>query len=142
MSRITLNSGTQHQYTPSGTDIQGNVHLDKLSDVTVTSVQNNQILKYDSTQNQWVNTSTGAVTTLDSLSDVVITSVSDGQVLKYDNATSRWVNGTDSASVAMADITDVTITSLTNGQVLQYNSTTTEWENTDVVANSVDGGTY
>ncbi len=105
MSRITLNQGTQHQYTPSGSDIEGNVHLDKLSDVTVTSVQNNQILKYDSSQNQWVNTSTGAVTSLDSLSDVTITAVS-------------------------------------NGQSLQYNSTTSQWENADIVANSIDGGTY
>jgi len=92
MSRITLNSGTQHQYTPSGSDIEGNVHLDKLSDVTVTSVQNNQILKYDSSQNQWVNTSTGAVTSLDSLSDVTITAVQDGQSLQYNSTTSQWEN--------------------------------------------------
>ena len=92
MSRITLNQGTQHQYTPSGSDIEGNVHLDKLSDVTVTSVQNNQILKYDSSQNQWVNTSTGAVTSLDSLSDVTITAVSDGQSLQYNSTTSQWEN--------------------------------------------------
>ena len=92
MSRITLNSGTQHQYTPSGSDIEGNVHLDKLSDVTVTSVQNNQILKYDSSQNQWVNTLTGDVTSLDSLTDVVITAVADGQSLQYDSATNKWVN--------------------------------------------------
>lgn len=92
MSRITLNQGTQHQYTPSGSDIEGNVHLDKLSDVTVTSVQNNQILKYDSSQNQWVNTSTGAVTSLDSLSDVTITAVQDGQSLQYNSTTSQWEN--------------------------------------------------
>ena len=92
MSRITLNQGTQHQYTPSGSDIEGNVHLDKLSDVTVTSVQNNQILKYDSSQNQWVNTSTGAVTSLDSLSDVTITAVSDGQSLQYNSTTNQWEN--------------------------------------------------
>ncbi len=105
MSRITLNSGTQHQYTPSGTDVQGDVNLNKLRDVTVTNVQNNQILKYDSTAAQWVNTSTGAVTSLDSLSDVTITAVQDGQSL-------------------------------------QYNSTTGKWENADIVAASVDGGTY
>ena len=105
MSRITLNQGTLHQYTPSGQDIQGEIILDRLRDVTVTNVQNNQILKYDSTASQWVNTSTGAVTTLDSLSDVTITAVS-------------------------------------NGQSLQYNSTTSQWENADIVANSIDGGTY
>ena len=92
MSRITLNQGTIHQYTPSGQDIEGQVHLDKLSDVTVTNVQNNQILKYDSTTSQWINTSTGEITDLDSLSDVVITSVQDGQSLQYDSATGNWVN--------------------------------------------------
>jgi hypothetical protein len=92
MSRITLNQGTLHQYTPSGQDIQGEIILDRLRDVTVTNVQNNQILKYDSTASQWVNTSTGAVTTLDSLSDVTITAVSNGQSLQYNSTTSKWEN--------------------------------------------------
>jgi len=105
MSRITLNQGIQHQYTPSGTDIQGQVHLDKLSDVTVTNVQNNQVLKYNSSLSQWVNVTTGSITNLDDLADVVITSVQ-------------------------------------NDQSLQYNSTTGKWENADIVASSIDGGTY
>ena len=88
-----------------GGDVQSSINLDKLSDVTVTSVQNNQVLKYDSSQSQWVNTSTGVITALDDLSDVVITSVQ-------------------------------------NNQSLQYNSTTGKWENADIVASSVDGGTY
>jgi hypothetical protein len=92
MSKITLGSGTLHQYTPSGQDIQSGVHLNKLSDVTLTNVQNNQILKYDSTTSQFINTSTGAVTTLDSLSDVTITAVSDGQSLQYNSTTSQWEN--------------------------------------------------
>jgi hypothetical protein len=92
MSVITLNSGTQHQYTPSGTDVQADVNLNKLKDVTLTTVQNNQILKYDSTTSQWINTSSGAITTLDSLSDVTITAVSDGQSLQYNSTTSQWEN--------------------------------------------------
>lgn len=92
MSIITLDKGTIGHWLPEGPDVQGSINLDKLSDVTVTSVQDNQVLKYDASQSQWVNTSTGAVTTLDQLSDVVITSVQDGQSLQYDNASGNWVN--------------------------------------------------
>ena len=93
MSRITLNQGTQHQYTPDGKDIEGTINLNNLSDVTVTApLLNNQILVYSTSANQWVNTTTGNVTTLDQLTDVVITAVADGQSLQYDSATGNWVN--------------------------------------------------
>lgn len=105
MAIISLNSGTQAHFMAQGGDVQGSINLDKLSDVTVTNVQDNQVLKYDASQSQWVNVATGTITTLDDLSDVVITSVQ-------------------------------------NNQSLQYNSTTGKWENADIVAASVDGGTY
>lgn len=92
MSIITLNSGTQAHFMAQGGDVQSSINLDRLSDVTVTSVQDNQVLKYDASQSQWVNVSTGAITNLEDLSDVVITSVSDGQSLQYDNASGNWVN--------------------------------------------------
>jgi len=105
MAIISLNTGTQAHFMAQGGDVQGSINLDKLSDVTVTNVADNQVLKYDASQSQWVNTSTGAITNLDDLSDVVITSVQ-------------------------------------NDQSLQYNSTTGKWENADIVASSIDGGTY
>jgi len=92
MSIISLDKGTIGHWLPEGPDVQGSINLDKLSDVTVTNVQDNQVLKYDSSQSQWVNVATGAITSLDQLSDVVITSVADGQSLQYDNATGNWVN--------------------------------------------------
>lgn len=92
MSIITLNSGTQAHFVSQGPDVQGSINLDRLSDVTVTNVQDNQVLKYDASQQQWVNTSTGAVTTLDQLSDVTITAVQDGQSLQYNSTTQIWEN--------------------------------------------------
>ena len=97
MSIITLDKGTIGHWLPEGPDVQGSINLDKLSDVTVTTPLAGQVLKYvapvaPATVGQWVNTSTGAITTIDSLSDVVITSVQDGQSLQYDNATGNWVN--------------------------------------------------
>lgn len=92
MSILSLNNGTIAHFMPEGADVQAAVNLNALADVSVTSVQDNQVLKYDASQSQWVNVATGAITTLDQLSDVVITSVQDGQSLQYDNATGNWVN--------------------------------------------------
>ena len=99
MSIITLNTGTAAHFVSQGSDVQGSINLDRLSDVTVTSVQDNQVLKYDASQSQWVNVATGAITSLDDLSDVTITSVSDGQGLQYDSATSQWINADITATV-------------------------------------------
>ena len=66
MSRITLNSGTQHQYTPSGADLEAEIRLNKLSDVTILNVQDNQVLQYNTTTFQWENQFVDAlVTTVD-----------------------------------------------------------------------------
>jgi hypothetical protein len=92
MSIITLNSGTQAHFVSQGEDVQSSINLDRLSDVTVTSVADNQILKYDASQQQWVNTSTGAITSLDQLSDVTITSVQNGEVLQYNSTSGNWEN--------------------------------------------------
>ena len=59
MSRITLNSGTEHQYTPSGADLEAEIRLNKLSDVTLTNVQDDQVLKYNTTSLQWENVDAG-----------------------------------------------------------------------------------
>ena len=66
MSRITLNSGTQHQYTPSGEDLEASIRLNKLSDVTILNVQDNQVLQYNTSTFQWENTTVDAlITTVD-----------------------------------------------------------------------------
>ena len=92
MSIISLNTGTQAHFMAQGNDVQSSINLDKLSDVTVTNVADNQVLKYDASQSQWVNVATGAITSLDQLSDVTITAVSDGQSLQYNSTTNQWEN--------------------------------------------------
>ena len=44
--------------------------------------------------------------------------------------------------ISLDNISNVTITAVADNQSLQYNSATTKWENADIVANSIDGGTY
>jgi hypothetical protein len=63
MSKITLNSGTQHQYTPSGEDLEAEIRLNKLSDVTLTNVQDDQVLQYNTVTQQWENTFVDALVT-------------------------------------------------------------------------------
>ena len=92
MSIISLNTGTQAHFMAQGGDVQSSINLDKLSDVTVTNVADNQVLKYDASQSQWVNVATGAITSLDQLSDVVITNVQNNQSLQWNAATSKWIN--------------------------------------------------
>jgi hypothetical protein len=83
--------------------------LNDLSDVTITTVQTNQVLQYNGTA--WVNaTIAGGVTQLDDLSDVTITSASTGEVLRYNGT--QWVD----AQLAYSDLsgTPTNVSTFTN----------------------------
>ena len=95
----------------------------------ITSPQNGQTLKYNSTSGKFENSNTAFSADLEDLDDVVITTVQDGQVLSYDSASGKWVNGSASFVANLSDLDDVTIATLSNGQVLAYNSTSSKWEN-------------
>tara|TARA_R110000765_G_scaffold189378_1_gene294758 strand:- start:569 stop:886 length:318 start_codon:yes stop_codon:yes gene_type:complete len=94
MSQISLNVGTLSHFAAEGADVQGQIDLDRLSDVTVTNLLSGQILRYDGSQSQWVNTFTGSITALENLSDVTITNVLDGQSIAWNSTTSLWENQT------------------------------------------------
>jgi len=101
MSLLTLGQGITSHFAPEARDIEGQIPLDRLSDVTITNVQNGQVIKYDSTLNKWVNTADGTTTSLAALTDVVISGVTGGQALIYNSGNSRWEN-TD-ISVTLVD---------------------------------------
>ncbi len=105
MSLLNFNTGTFHQFTPEGGDIEGQISLNKLIDVTVSSIANNQVLKYDSAQGLWVNVDAGAITNLaiENLTNVTITSLADTQILQYNASSSQWENATNSATVTEVD---------------------------------------
>lgn len=69
--------------------------LDDLGDVAITSPTDGQVLKYDATNQEWVNGSGGGggATDLDDLTDVTITTPTDGQALLYDAINQIWKNG-------------------------------------------------
>ena len=64
-------------------------------DVSLTSLANNQILKYNSTTQKWENASGGGggASDLADLGDVALSTPSNGQVLMYDGVNQKWVNG-------------------------------------------------
>lgn len=94
MARLILNTGTESHFIPEGTDVQARVHLDALRDVTISNIQDDQILKYDTLTGIWTNVDAGAITqlSLNALTDVTITAVGDGEFIKYDSNTNEWLN--------------------------------------------------
>ena len=114
--------------------------LDDLTNVDITSPTNGQVLKYDSTNQEWVNANESGggggstVTITPTLSTG--TKIADYSI---DGSTGALFapNGSGGAS-ALSDLTDVTLTSPTNGQALVYDATNQIWVNGDV---SGGGGT-
>ena len=67
--------------------------LNTLTDVSISSVSNGQVISYNSTSGEWENStpSSGGATDLNGLSDVTITSASSGQILR-NNGSGQFVN--------------------------------------------------
>ena len=66
--------------------------LDDLTDVDISSPQNDEVLKYNSTTQKWENGTGGGgggSSTLAGLTDVTLTSPNDSEVLFYDASTSK-----------------------------------------------------
>ena len=113
--------------------------VSNLSDVTLSSVSNNQILRYNGSK--WVNSNetTPSTPALGNLTNVTLTSPGAGDALIYDNNSSEWVNGSVAYSSlsgkptipdGLADLTDdVNITSPSADEVLTYDGTTNKWIN-------------
>ena len=77
--------------------------LNKLLDVNISDLTQNDILQYDG--NRWTNISPTNVvisavsnTTLEKLTDVNISNKQDGQAICWDNASQKWINKTISTS--------------------------------------------
>jgi len=90
--RTTLGLGTAA--TSASTDfLASTAVINDLSDVTISSVSNGQVLSYNSTSGDWENTTpaSGGATDLDGLSDVTLTSVTGGDLLQ-NNGSGQFVN--------------------------------------------------
>lgn len=123
-ARTSLGLGTAAT-SDTGDFLASTAALNDLSDVTISSVSNGQVISYNSTSGEWENSTpaSGGATDLDGLSDVTITSASSGQILR-NNGSGQFVN------VALSIVDDTTpqlggaldvngnaITSASNGNV-------------------------
>ena len=107
----------------------GSTSLADLTDTTITSPSNGQILQYDGTSEKWVNAAGGSgATTLEALTDTDISTPSGGQVLTYDGTSEKWENAPIPAQ-SVDGLSDTTITTPTDGQVLTYDGTAEKWVN-------------
>ena len=66
--------------------------IDNLTDVTINTPTDGQVLQYNATSSKWENATIQTVVALSGLTDVLLTSVSSNQILIYDAVTQKWVN--------------------------------------------------
>lgn len=109
--------------------------VDNLKNVSITTIQDKQILSYDNNTTKWINSDNS----ISNLSDTTISSPASGQVLTYDGNDSKWKN-LPSASASLTGLTDTNISTSplpSNGDVLAYDSNTTMWVNSDSLTNHI-----
>jgi len=88
--------------------IANTIQLGDLSDVVIddNTLANGQVITYDATEEEWVNTTPSAgATVLNDLNDVNAPSPTDGQALIWDDTSSRWING-DAGATTFLELTD------------------------------------
>lgn len=103
---ITENADGTHKVTMKWVDDNNVTHTDSfdvlngqvgefadISDVSLTNLEDGQVVAYNSTTQKWENVANSAtVNTLNSVGDVTITTVQDGQALVWSDILSKWVN--------------------------------------------------
>jgi hypothetical protein len=120
----------------------GATTLDDLTDVTITSATNGQVLKYNGTA--WVNGTDdtgggggGGPTTLDDLTDVTITAAASGDILRYNGT--AWVDAVGTTHFEAAGAVAAHEADTTNVHGIADTSTLYRSGGTDVAV--ADGGT-
>jgi len=94
----------------------GNIPIEKLSNVYISNLQDGETLRYVQANTRWENAYN--IDTLDELSDVTISSNLNNHVLKYNNTDGVYKN----AYLNVTDLGDTNITTLANGNTLIYNN--------------------
>ena len=102
------------------------LNLESLTDVTLATLANNQVLKYNSTLGKWVNgtpeVSLTTINSLENVADIDYEGLVPGDILKWNGTT--W----SPITFDLDSLADVTISTLNTNHTLKYNGTT--WINT------------
>lgn len=89
---VYYNDGNTSQWVESPAPIFGYDTLANLSDTSISSPSDGQILSYDSSSSKWVGQTLNVDKALNELTDVTITSPTNNQVLSYASGSSQWQN--------------------------------------------------
>ena len=118
----------------------GSSTLAGLTDVSITTPSTDDVLKYDSASQKWVNGVGGGSgsSTLVGLTDVSVTTPSNGQALIYDYASAKWVNGYGGTGPStLAALGDVSFTTPSDKQSLVYDYQNQIWKNAAINYNDI-----
>ena len=115
-----------------------NSQLSSLSDVTITTPNESDIIRYNSVLKKWVNVAFVTLgRTLSNLTDCLISEPSNGQLLQYSSALSKWVNATVSYISSLSQSSDCAISNPSNNDVLQYDSSSSKWVNRTLLSSRI-----
>jgi len=117
LSDVTLIGSINNQVLKYNGSIWVNnfVNLTELADTNISTLNNGDILRYNSTSQKWETDTFN----IDDLDNVNITSVANNEVLKYNSVTSKWENS--NRIDTLDELGDVTLTSVTSNDLLRYN---------------------
>lgn len=99
--------------------------ISNLSDVSLTSIQNGQILKYVSGSSNWQNTYNDFST----LRDVNVSGIANNQSVKWDSGTSKYIPYTPTTALTGLTDVDITTASLQQSDLLMYDNASSKWIN-------------
>lgn len=117
------------------TPATGSSSLATLSDVTLTTPTDGQILKYDYSNSKWINANEVSYSDFAGSTHGLVPAATSGDATKFLQGDGTWATPS-SGSSSLSGLSDVTLTSLTDGQVLKYDATSNKWINyTDSGAN-------
>lgn len=128
---ITIDGTTTQLFAPTS---GGSSSLSGLSDVDVSSITDDQVLRYNSQTSKWENSDEEVGDTV-SWTQVQSTGTKIAEIDINGTSTDVYAPTSGGAS-SLSGLSDVTLTTPTNNQVLKYDSTSSKWIN----ANESGGG--
>ena len=128
---ITIDGTTTQLFAPTS---GGSSSLSGLSDVDVSSITDEQVLRYNSQTSKWENSDEEVGDTV-SWTQVQSTGTKIAEIDINGTSTDVYAPTSGGAS-SLSGLSDVTLTTPTNNQVLKYDSTSSKWIN----ANESGGG--
>lgn len=113
--------------------------LQDLKDVSISNLQNNQVLTYDQTDDKFKNKN--IETSLINLSDVQLQSLNNGQILKFVTSENKWVNDDmpppPVVKENLSELNDVLINNTNDRDFLIFDASTQKWSNKKVEVSDV-----